>query len=162
MRDEWDELGLQAQALNEALKEIIEVMPQGPAMYKREVKAKKAWEKFKNSFNAFDGFISPMKAVEIKEPWNDPEFLSTWKFWKDYLQEQHGQWIRSRSEVMSLKKLKEFSGDNPKKAIKLLEHAMYTRAKNFYMVSDEELETNNLKNNGPEEKKRTVFKLRKD
>lgn len=160
MREEWDELSLKAQALNEALQEIIEVLPQSAAMYKREQKAKKAWESFKKSWNNFDGFITPMKAVEIKEPWNDPEFLSTWKYWKDYLIEQHGVWMKSRSEVMALKQLKDYSDNNPKLAVKFLEHAMARRAANFYRVKEEDLTTNNLKNNGPEEKKPTVFKLK--
>ena len=156
MREEWDQMGTDVRNLQEAMQELLEILPQSPTFFKAENKVKKTWEKFKKSFNGFDGFISPMKAVEVKEPWNDPEFLSTWKFWKDYLQEQHGQWIRSRSEVMALKKLKEFSDGNPNKAIKLLEHAMYTRSKNFYKVSDEDLETNNILNNGPEKKQPLV------
>jgi hypothetical protein len=161
MRDEWDQMCEDVRKFQDALEELISVLPQSPAMYKRENAVKKGWEKFKKSWNNFDGFITPMKAVEVKEPWNDPEFQSNWKYWKEYLQEQHGVWIRSRSEVKALKQLKEYSDNNPAKAVKLLDHAMARRAANFYKVKDEDLETNNILNNGPEEKKPTVFKLNK-
>jgi len=158
MREEWDQMGIDVRNLQEAMQELIEILPQSPTFFKAENKVKKTWEKFKKSFNNFDGFISPMKAIEVKEPWNDPEFLSTWKFWKDYLQEQHGVWIRSRAEVMALKKLKELSDNNPTKAVKMLNHAMALRWANLYPIKDEDLETNNLLNNGPEEKKPTIVK----
>ena len=159
MREEWDQMGTDVRNLQEAMEELLVMLPQSVSFFKAENKMKKSWDKFKKSWNNFDGFISPMKAVEVKEPWNDPEFLSTWKFWKEYLQEQHGQWIKSRSEVMALKRLKEITDNNPKTAVKYLEYAMYKRNPNFYVVKEEELITNNLLNNGPEEKKPTVFKL---
>jgi hypothetical protein len=159
MQEEWDQMGTDVRNLQEAMEELLVMLPQSVSFFKAENKMKKSWDKFKKSWNNFDGFISPMKAVEVKEPWNDPEFLSTWKFWKEYLQEQHGQWIKSRSEVMALKRLKEITDNNPKTAVKYLEYAMYKRNPNFYVVKEEELITNNLLNNGPEEKKPTVFKL---
>jgi len=159
MREEWDQMGTDVRNLQEAMEELLVMLPQSVSFFKAENKMKKSWDKFKKSWNNFDGFISPMKAVEVKEPWNDPEFLSTWKYWKEYLQEQHGQWIKSRSEVMALKRLKEITDNNPKTAVKFLEYAMYKRSPNFYVVKEEELLTNNLLNNGPEEKKPTVFKL---
>jgi len=161
MRDEWDQMCEDVRKFQEALEEIIAVLPQSPAMYKRENAVKKSWEKFKKSWNNFDGFISPMKAIEVKEPWNDPEFLSTWKMWKEYLQEQHGVWMRSRSEVMALKHLKDLCDNNPKEAVRFLEYAMAGRYLNFFKVKLDESQINNLKNNGAEEKKPTVFKLNK-
>lgn len=158
MREEWDQMGTDVRNLQEAMQELLEIMPQSPTFFKAEIKIKKSWEKFKKSFNNFDGFISPMKAIAVKEPWNDPEFLSTWKMWKEYLQEQHGVWMRSRSEVMALKHLTDLANNNPKEAIRFLEYAMAGRYQNFFKVKAEESQINNLSNNGPEEKKPTVVK----
>lgn len=147
MREQWDKMGTDVRNLQEAMQELLEILPQSPTFFKSETKVKKTWDKFKKSFNDFDGFISPMKAIEVKEPWNDPEFLSTWKMWKEYLQEQHGVWMRSRSEVMALKHLKDLSGNNPKEAVRFLEFAMAGRYQNFFKVKAEESQINNLLNN---------------
>lgn len=157
MREEWDQMGTDVRNLQEAMEELLVMLPQSPSFFKAENKMKKSWEKFKKSWNNFDGFISPMKAIEVKEPWNDPEFLSTWKMWKEYLQEQYGVWIRSRSEVMALKRLKDLSGNNPKEAVRFLEYAMAGRYENFFKVKPEESQINNLLNN-ESEKKPTVVK----
>lgn len=157
MREEWDQMGTDVRNLQEAMEELIVMLPQSPSFFKAENKMKKSWDKFKKSWNIFDGFISPMKAVEVKEPWNDPEFLSTWKYWKEYLQEQHGVWMRSRSEVMALKHLKDLSGNNPKEAVRFLEFAMAGRYQNFFKVKAEESQINNLLNN-ESEKKPTIVK----
>lgn len=153
MKKTWEELGEQVHKLQSTIQEIIEVLPNSPAMYKRERQLKADWEKFKRLFNKFDGFVTPVAPVNVKEPWNDPEFLETWKYWKDYLIEQHGVFIRSRSEVMALKQLKDITENNPQKAIKYLEYAISGRYQNFFKLDEEQ---DKIEVDG---KSKTVFKL---
>ena len=151
MKKNWEELGQQVQQLQTSIEAIIEVLPQSPAMYKRERALKLSWDKFKKLFNRFDGFVSPVDPISVKPPWDNPEFHAAWNLWKEYLIEQHGVFVRSRSELMSLKLLKEFSENNPEKAIKYLEYAIAGRYQNFFKLNENETTKT--------ESGQTVFKL---
>ena len=46
--------------------------------------------------------------------------------------------MRSRAELMGLKRIMDISGDNPEKAIYYLEYAISRLEKNFYKVTEQE------------------------
>lgn len=160
MKQTWDNMGEQVHELTDVLQDIIDSVPHSPEMMKRVRRLKTAWEKFKRLYNQFDGFITPVNSVNVKEPWNDPEFLESWQYWKDYLIEQHGVFMRSRSEVMALKHLKEITENNPKTAIRYLEFAMAGRYANFFKVKETEVESEKSNENG-QQAKPTVFKIKR-
>ena len=99
----------------------------------------KAWKKVQRTFQAMDPFISPVKSVLVNSPLLvNAEFTATWQFWKDYLNEQHGIVMRSRNELMALKRLMDISAEKPELAVKYLEFAMSRGDKNFYVVKETE------------------------
>ena len=86
-----------------------------------------------------DKFITPVKSVDVKSKMLDNEpFRETWTMWKEYLNEQHGIFMRSRAELMGLKRMMDISGDNPEKAIFYIEYAMSRLEKAFYKVNEAE------------------------
>ena len=91
----------------------------------------KCWNDLKKIAEDFDQFITPVEPIINNLPWETPFFATKWKFWKEYLQEQHGQIMRSRSEKMALEYLTELADSNEEKACKIIDFSCYLRAKSF-------------------------------
>lgn len=90
-----------------------------------------------SSLNEMDKFITPVKSIDVKSPLlSDAGFRAGWNFWKEYLHEQYGIFMRSRAELMSLKRLMDISENNAAIAIYYLEFAISRMKKNFYKVND--------------------------
>jgi hypothetical protein len=103
-----------------------------------------------------DKFITPVKSVEVKSALlSDQAFRDCWTLWKEYLHEQHGIFMRSRAELISLKRLMDISEDNPKTAISFLEYSMSRLEKAFYKVIEKEEKKPKTKPSGTP----TLFKL---
>jgi len=102
-------------------------------------KAKKflaSWNKQKKMAADLDQYITPVEAMEVKIPYQSEEFTEMWQRWKDYLSEQYGQLMRSRSEVSALEYLDKISKADEAKAIYILRYAMANRYRNFFEIDE--------------------------
>lgn len=139
MKDHWETLGSELQSFKEQLEGLLEMLPQSNKFYQKTTVLNKGWKKVQRACDEMDPFISPVKSVLVNSPLlANNEFKATWQYWKDYLNEQHGIVMRSRTELMALKRLMEISAEKPELAIKYLEFAMSRGDKNFYLVKEVE------------------------
>ena len=141
MKESWDTLCDDVQNLKEQLEELLEMVPQSAKFHQKTNAINKVWKRLQKGVNDVDQFISPVKSVKVSCPLlEDAEFKKTWQFWKEYLNEQHGIVMRSRAELMSLKRMMDISEGKPEVAIKTLEFVMSRSTdKNFYKVKETEL-----------------------
>ena len=107
----------------------------------------KAWNDLKKLAVEFDQFVTPVEPVTNILPWETSQFAGKWKFWKEYLQEQHGQVMRSRSEKMALEYLAMLAEDSEEKACKIIDFSCYLRAKSFILPPQKKEDNNKLVNN---------------
>ena len=132
MKEIWNDAWNELECVNKRMNEYLE---------KSTVNSLKQLTTAINRLNEkcekFDTYMQPSEPKEIELPFTSKEFADTWNTWKDYLQEQHGQVIRSRSQQSALTILKQYAEDNEETAIFMLHHAMMTRARNFYKVTKE-------------------------
>lgn len=139
MKDHWETLGNELHNFKGQLEELIEMLPQSNKFYQKITVLNKGWKKIQRACDDMDPFISPVKSVLVNSPLLvNADFKATWQFWKDYLNEQHGIVMRSRTELMALKRLMEISTEKPELAVKYLERAMAGGYKNFFEVKEVE------------------------
>lgn len=145
MKEEWENLLAEMDNLKEELESLLEMVPLSAKFHKKTSSLKRIWKRLQRSVNQVDQFITPVKSVKVASPLLcDPDFKASWQMWKDYLNEQHGIVIRSRSELMGLKRLAEISDGKPELAIKYLEFAISRPTdKNFYKVNEVEMPVDN-------------------
>lgn len=143
MKQTWDNLTTATQSFKEEFEALLNILPDSAAIYKQQRRLDKAWRKLQSGFNQMDEFISPMiKSVKVNSPLlKDADFIAKWKFWKEYLIEQHNIHIRSRAELMALKRLADISKEKPATAIKYLEFAMAGNYTRFFVVNEKEMPT---------------------
>jgi hypothetical protein len=140
MKDHWENIGNEIHAFKDSLETLLDMLPQSAKIYKQVASLQKSWGKVQRAVNDMDPFITPVKSIEVKSPLlADADFKATWKFWKEYLGEQHGIAMRSRAELMALKRLIDISEEKPQTAVAYLEFAMSRMDKNFYKVHDMEV-----------------------
>lgn len=138
MKQTWDNVIKSSEAFKTEFEGLLEILPDSAAIYRQQKRVEKAWHKMKTEINLMDDFVSPtIRSVKIKSPLlDDPDFIAAWKLWKEYLVEQHSIHMRSRAELMSLKRLHDIAKGNPKEAIFTLEFAMGSNGvyNNFFAV----------------------------
>lgn len=98
----------------------------------------KAWNLLKKQAVDFDTYLQPAEALEIELPFKSEAFERMWKRWKEYLSEQHGILIRSRSEVSALEHLDNISKGDENAAMYYLRYAMTTRYRSFFVVDEKD------------------------
>lgn len=140
MKQSWDILQNDLLNLKTQIEELLEILPKSTVFYKKTMVLNKSWKNVLKSVHDVDAFITPVKSIKVHSPLLDnDEFKATWIFWKEYLSEQHGIVMRSRAEFMSLKRLMDISGNDPKSAIHTLEFVMSRPTdKNFYKIKSPE------------------------
>jgi hypothetical protein len=147
MKQSWEKAEQSIIEFKQELEELHELLPKSVKIHQKTATLNKAWKKVQLSLNEMDKFITPVKSVDVKSKLlNNEKFRESWVFWKEYLNEQHGIFMRSRAELMALKRLMDISGDNPEKAISYLEYAISRLEKNFYKVTEQEETKHNDKN----------------
>ena len=140
MLEHWEKYGTIIHEFKEQLETLMEMLPQSAKMHKQQSILNKCWKKLQRAHNDFDQFVTPVKSVKVTSPFlEDPDFAATWKMWKEYLVEQHGIHLRSRAELMSLKRMADIAGKQPKTAVAYLEFAMSRADRNFYKVNENEV-----------------------
>jgi hypothetical protein len=139
MKQIWDTTEKHILEFKEELEKLIENLPKSAKFHQQTATINKLWKKVQTSLNEMDQYITPVKSIEVKcKLLEDTSFTQSWNFWKDYLNEQHGIFMRSRAELMSLKRMMELSDNNAQNAIRYLEFAMGRMDKNFYKVNETE------------------------
>lgn len=120
------------------LEELISILPESKEMYKRILTIKRSWEKSQNLMNELGSYVLPVQSLPVKLPdvYDNADFIQTWAFYKEYLNEQFGITMLSRMEIKALKLLVEISESDPKSAIKYLDYAMAKGSKGFFKVDD--------------------------
>ena len=156
MKQSWEAAEKAIVLFQEELEELYTLLPKSVKIHQQLAKLNKSWKKVKLTLNEMDKFITPVKSVDVKSKMleNEP-FREAWVLWKEYLNEQHGIFMRSRAELMALKRMMDISGDNPEKAIFYLEYAMSRLEKAFYKVNEAE----EPKHGKKDSQKPFVFKL---
>jgi hypothetical protein len=139
MKQSWEAAEKAIVIFQEELEELYTLLPKSVKIHQQLSRLNKSWKKVKLTLNEMDKFITPVKSVEVKSKMLDNEpFRQAWILWKEYLHEQHGIFMRSRAELMGLKRMMDISGDNPEKAIFYLEYSMSRLEKAFYKVNEAE------------------------
>ena len=156
MKQAWENAEKNILCFKLELEQLLEELPKSAKYHKQSASLNKSWKKVQVSLNEMDQFISPVKSVEVKCPLlTDSKFVDCWKLWKDYLNEQHSVVMRSRAELMALKRIMDFSEGVVASAIYYLEFAMGRLDKNFYKVNELE----EAKATKPSSQKPFVLKL---
>lgn len=138
MISKWEEFWKQLESTD---KELTEFLENGGLSTLSLTKAKKfiaAWNKQKKMASEIDQYISPIEPAQVEIPFRSSAFFEMWSRWKDYLLEQHGQLIKSRSEISALEHLKKITKGNDELAIECLRYAMANRYRNFFLVEDKD------------------------
>lgn len=138
MKKKWEEITTQ---LVKAEKSLQDFLDNGGLSTPAIIKSKdfiKQWELYTAKIKDFETYISPVDPLEIKFPFKSEALTEMWQRWKDYLGEQHGQLVRTRSEKSALEHLMELSKGDEEKAVKFLRYAMTCRYKNFFAIDEKD------------------------
>ncbi len=136
MKQKWTEICTVLTNADKELTDFIEACGMSAMDLKRMQKFIKVWNDLKKQANDFDKYLLPPEALEPELPFNSEVFLLMWKRWKEYLSEQHGILMRSRSELSSLEHINNISGGDENKAIYFLRYAMTNRYKSFFVLDE--------------------------
>lgn len=109
----------------------------GPA-YKKSVKLAEDWDRIIKHFNEIQSNVTPVEALEVIFPKKGftPAVLKMWGFWKDYLAEQHQIFMKSRMEIMALKRLVELADGDSQLAIRIIEFSSGQGYRNLYLPTN--------------------------
>lgn len=102
---------------------------------------KKNSEKF---YNDLDDAVAQSRTVShvlITPPWDSQKFLETWKFWKEYLLEQHQINLSTRAEQKQLDFLAQISDNKEENAYPVLDYAMANLYKMFFKLDEKQPKT---------------------
>jgi len=138
MLKKWNEYWKQLETTD---KELVEFLENGCLSTIAATKSKKfldAWNKQKKLAAEMDQYIAPVEAAQVKIPFQSKEFDEMWTRWKEYLSEQHGQLIRSRSEISALEHLEKIAKADDARAIEFLRYAMANRYRNFFVIDEKD------------------------
>jgi hypothetical protein len=139
MKGHWDKL---LQQLDELDASFLDFLENGMLSKVTADKVKPVIKKFnglKKQIADFDVFVSPVAPLELSYSFESEELREMWQRWKEYLSEQHGQIMRTRSEKSAMEHLNDISGGDEKKAIRYLRYAMSSRSKSFYVVGESDV-----------------------
>ena len=144
MKKNWDKLTKTLSDF-EAELNIFLRSPNIPiSLAKKAMTLKKSWDLAIKQVNAFEQFMSPIEEIALTLPEGVSEkFIETWCIYKDYMIEQHGIIMRSRMELYRLKKLFEYSNNDPEIAIKYLEYYMTGYKSVFKVIDSKKYENEN-------------------
>lgn len=136
MRKEWEKLYESLADFQEDLEELLADLPQSKHFKQESSILKRKWAISQRLANDLDQLIGPVETLSVHVPFFENDFVDAWKFWKEYLNEQHSISMKSRMEIQSLKRLMEISDKKMDQAILILEFAESCGYKNFFKVDD--------------------------
>lgn len=136
MKEKWADICKSLTEADKELNQFLETCEMTSSDTSKFKKFLKGYNELKKLAVDFDKYISPIDAIDIELPFKSDAFNEMWKRWKDYLSEQYGQLIRTRSEKSALEHLDKISKGDEKKAIEFLRYAMANRYKNFFAIDE--------------------------
>lgn len=117
----------------------------------------KAFDSLKNSccrfydlFDSQEDDSETVEPVEIKLPWETKSFKKAWQNWREYLLEQHGIKISSRTEQKQLENLFKISEKDEKKALEMIDYSISSFYRTLFKLDEREKKTesnNTIKRN---------------
>ena len=96
------------------------------------------WNIAKKQAAEVDKHIMTVDPLQVQLSFKTEPLVEMWIRWKDYINEQHGQIMKSRSEQSALEHLMEIAGKDEARAVKFLRYAMTNRYKNFFAIEDKD------------------------
>lgn len=137
----WNTYCAQIEETDKKLNEFISGSGLSNIQLKKLQKFTKEWNDLKKLAESFDQFLAPLDPIKIESSFDQEDFRYIWKTWKEYLREQHGIFMRSRMEQMSLHYLDEISENNADAAINYLRFAMAQGYRKFFKVDEKQKST---------------------
>lgn len=138
MKEKWEQIWKQLEKSDDELTAFLENAAISTLAMRKMQKFTAEWDKVKKLATEFDQYITPVEAIEVKVPFRSKYFEDMWQRWKDYLSEQHGQLMRTRSEKSALEHLVDISKSDEERAIAILRYAMANRYKNFFAIDEKD------------------------
>jgi len=131
MKPQWENLkksiGKHADILQEFINNVTD-----PKTIKNLDKLMSGYNKVLALSDEFDKVVEPIAPLEVKLPFNTPEFAEEWTFYKEYLMEQHGSYASSRTQIKMLRSLGKWSNGSQERAIEILDFLSINRYKKFF------------------------------
>lgn len=138
MKAKWETFCSQLEQSDAELNELLSNGGLNSLSLKKAEKFIKQWNTTKSLASEIDKYIMVVDPLEIKFPFKSDKLTEIWERWKEYLNEQHGQLIRSRSEKSAIEHLMEISKGDEERAVKYLRYAMTNRYKNFFAIEEKD------------------------
>ena len=138
MKEKWEQFSTEVEKSNSELNEFLFNGGLNTLVLKKAEKFVKQWNNTKKLALEIEKYIMVVDPLEIQFPFKNERLTEMWQRWKDYLSEQHGQLIRTRSEKSAIEHLMELAKGDEEKAVKFLRYAMTNRYKNFFAIEDKD------------------------
>ena len=138
MKDKWEQFSNEVEKSNSELNDFLSNAGLNTLILKKAEKFVKQWNNTKKLALEIEKYIMVVDPLEIQFPFKNERLTEMWQRWKDYLSEQHGQLIRTRSEKSAIEHLMELAKGDEEKAVKFLRYAMTNRYKNFFAIEDKD------------------------
>ena len=138
MKDKWEQFSTEVEKSNSELNDFLSNAGLNTLVLKKAEKFVKQWNSTKKLALEIEKYIMVVDPLEIQFPFKNERLTEMWQRWKDYLSEQHGQLIRTRSEKSAIEHLMELAKGDEEKAVKFLRYAMTNRYKNFFAIEDKD------------------------
>ena len=136
MKEHWEKLTKQLDDMDSAFNDFLANGMLSKLSADKVKPVVKQFNGLKKQIADFDTFVAPVEPLELNYSFDSDELREMWQRWKEYLSEQHGQAMRTRSEKSAMEHLNDISGGDEKKAIRYLRFAMANRSKSFYVVAE--------------------------
>ena len=138
MKEKWEQFSTEVEKSNSELNDFLSNAGLNTLVLKKAEKFVKQWNSTKKLALEIEKYILVVDPLEIQFPFKNERLSEMWQRWKDYLSEQHGQLIRTRSEKSAIEHLMELAKGDEEKAVKFLRYAMTNRYKNFFAIEEKE------------------------
>ena len=138
MKTKWEAFCKQIEKSDTELSEFLTYGGMNSLSAKKAEKFIKEWNTTKKLIDEIDNYIMVVEPLENKIPFKSTVLAEMWQRWKDYINEQHGQVMKSRSERSAMEHLLEIAKGDEEKAVKYLRYAMTNRYKNFFAIEEKD------------------------
>ena len=138
MKEKWEQFSTEVEKSNSELNDFLSNAGLNTLVLKKAEKFVKQWNSTKKLALEIEKYIMVVDPLEIQFPFKNERLSEMWQRWKDYLSEQHGQLIRTRSEKSAIEHLMELAKGDEEKAVKFLRYAMTNRYRNFFAIEEKD------------------------
>jgi hypothetical protein len=138
MKEKWEQFSTEVEKSNSELNDFLSNAGLNTLILKKAERFVKQWNSTKKLALEIEKYIMVVDPLEIQFPFKNERLTEMWQRWKDYLSEQHGQLIRTRSEKSAIEHLMELAKGDEEKAVKFLRYAMTNRYKNFFAIEEKD------------------------